>query len=583
MKWFKYLYFMLALAPTLEAQQIDAYRTLPGSRYYESGFPLFGIQDTMWTKLPTFIEGGHVVWDNDTLRGYHHHEGLGEVTEHWKTQDIIYAQMDRDFNYIKRGATIENINPASAEFKSDSFYVILHDLFDYGRDTLLPIFINDSIRYDTDRYREGYLAIVLNRFDMSFVDTVRIDMSVRINSGAAQSDNERLYFAQKFYGQYEVLAGDTIRPSYESIVNDGWVVAFNYRTGEFDWHYYLHCANQGSWFMSQDHDENLIVTGISNYRHFVPAPGDTLPEPIVNNNFILKFDRDGNYIWGKNTFFGGTFDRETYIDHENNIYWRGYYYYTEYRYDDTIIYKNDPRHDDAVPTMVIKKLSSDGEFQWLYQVAGDYRSAGMKDIVFDDEGNAYVYGVFGRGILDPLNEGRTDTVTFYDAIIKLASDGKALGSFKAERPEYLLTYRDMTYFDNVLYLLVSIRKSQPYFHTYLEHYDDVFSTWYLAELSLEGLSTTIDIEDSSDVIAELFVHPNPVVAGQELTADVSMFSDDVWVKLVDQRGRQVYHEQHDHQGGQVQLRVPSGLLAGQYYLLLSDKTGNNKIQKIILH
>lgn len=157
--------------------------------------------------------------------------------------------------------------------------------------------------------------------------------------------------------------------------------------------------------------------------------------------FVQKLDSDGNHLWLEHIERTGP--EEEYcmtVDDDGNVYLTGTFHGT-LDFDPTT-----DHHDNLTSVggtdVFIKKLNSDGKYQWAKQIGGPKNEEAMS-ISVDDVGNIYIMGLF-QGLVD-FNPSPADSVAATSVgendifILKLDTDGnfswaQQLGSDYKEVP-----------------------------------------------------------------------------------------------------------------------------------------------------
>ena len=147
-------------------------------------------------------------------------------------------------------------------------------------------------------------------------------------------------------------------------------------------------------------DGNLFVTGyFAGTVDFDPGPG------VYNLNtggtFILKLDSDGDFIWAK-SFIGSVKAHSISIDRNGNILTTGYLCGTADFDPGVNAYNlNDATGGTWCGDIFISKLDSDGNFVWAKRIGGGTNDDGYS-ITTDDNGNVYTTGYFEGSVdFDP--------------------------------------------------------------------------------------------------------------------------------------------------------------------------------------
>ena len=171
---------------------------------------------------------------------------------------------------------------------------------------------------------------------------------------------------------------------------------------------------------------NVYVTGefSSGTVDFDPGPGNyPLNSYYSGSVFILKLNKNGDFVWAKNVVGGAYFNRGTAItlDRESNVYVTGYFEGSATFNTNTTVASLGGQD------IFVEKLDSAGNFVWVKAFGGAYDDFGS-GIKTDNDGYVYATGFFrisidadpGPGTYDLFAQGNYD---YY--LIKLDS----LGSF----------------------------------------------------------------------------------------------------------------------------------------------------------
>lgn len=157
---------------------------------------------------------------------------------------------------------------------------------------------------------------------------------------------------------------------------------------------------------------------------FDPGPGiEYLEEEGSFENFILKLDAYGNFVWAVS--YGGEcsdYSNELAIDSEDNVYTVGHFCTTA---------DFDPSEEEHIESAseygngYILKLNTHGEFQWV-RTLPSLGPTSAETIEIDRNDNVYVGGYFsgitdfdlGDGVSEEIAEGESDAF-----LLKLDTDG----------------------------------------------------------------------------------------------------------------------------------------------------------------
>ena len=182
------------------------------------------------------------------------------------------------------------------------------------------------------------------------------------------------------------------------------------KNGNFIWANVLQTDYTGKAnYLRIDHADNVYIAGLfQRSMDFDPGPETYILGDINNTGspFLAKFDRDGNFIWGKKDVGNGVFA----VDHNQHIYLFGGYY--------------------PLGNGVITKLDAKGDTLWSKRTGSGWAVYEYSTpIQVDGDGNIYTAGRFrftqdfdpGPGVYNIASyPGNTNTDV---AISKLDTDG----------------------------------------------------------------------------------------------------------------------------------------------------------------
>lgn len=210
-----------------------------------------------------------------------------------------------------------------------------------------------------------------------------------------------------------------------------------------------------------DKDNNLLLFGnFSNELDFDPNEGTSLMYNKGSDSFdcfILKLDKNGNYIWVK-TFGTKIFDhaKSIKIDLKGNIYLLGSYdgYDVDLDPSPNSVYELPQYGYDDI---FITKLDSNAEFIWSKSIGGNYLDYGI-DLNIDNVGNIYLLGKYsGVAIFN-------DSLTFYAEgaddyfLQKINSNGDFLWMKNFDEHSYLYINKFEIDPENGIYILGQYQK-----------------------------------------------------------------------------------------------------------------------------
>lgn len=164
--------------------------------------------------------------------------------------------------------------------------------------------------------------------------------------------------------------------------------------------------------------------------------------------FLIKYDSDGNLVWGKSAVGDGQDDPWSVTsDSENNVYIGGSYRSSSITFDDTTLVNTSTNFD-----IYLVKFTSEGDFIWARSAVGDQWD-NIDGIAIDDEDNIYITGFFRSDSLcfDPvtLHLSESDGPNKDMFLLKLDNEGRAQWGTSSEGgawiyPNGIATYGSST-------------------------------------------------------------------------------------------------------------------------------------------
>ncbi|MBP7399195.1 MAG: T9SS type A sorting domain-containing protein [Chitinophagales bacterium] len=146
-----------------------------------------------------------------------------------------------------------------------------------------------------------------------------------------------------------------------------------------------------------DNDDNIVIHGyFQNTVDFNPGAGTfNLTAGVMGNDFILKLDNDGNFLWAlkMDSFWGN----ETMVDAENNIVIAGEFFETV-DFDPSPSTHNLTAYGFGADAVVLK-LDSDGNYIWAVAFSGNMNEQ-VLSIAESTLDNTYITGGFFEGTMD---------------------------------------------------------------------------------------------------------------------------------------------------------------------------------------
>ena len=217
----------------------------------------------------------------------------------------------------------------------------------------------------------------------------------------AVDGNGNTYTLGDFTGTVDFDPGAGVYNLSSTGSNDIFISKLN-TNGDFVWAKSIRGNNSdmGS-DISVDEHGNVFSTGSFNgTADFDPGPGVyNLSSAGYWDNFVFKFDTDGNFVWAK--AMGGTLTDNSYglaLDTSGSVYTTG-------GFANTVDFDPGPgTHlltSSASVDIFISKLDTDGNFVWVKHMPGTYIQYGM-NLVIDEIGNIYSIGDnLGTADFDP--------------------------------------------------------------------------------------------------------------------------------------------------------------------------------------
>jgi hypothetical protein len=203
-------------------------------------------------------------------------------------------------------------------------------------------------------------------------------------------------------------------------------------SGEFVWVRSIGGENgENATTVALDGDDNIYVAGeFESTVDFDPGIGEfnlTAPGVGTHENFILKLDPDGNFIWAKS--FGGEAheaNNEIKVDGDGNIYCAGFFEGTvDLDPGDGMLAYTAP----GIGSSFVIKLDTNGDLIWHYVTNGMTMPHGNSayDVVISDLGEVTVTGHFAETVDFDFSadtheltaNGETDVF-----ILRLSADGE---------------------------------------------------------------------------------------------------------------------------------------------------------------
>ena len=192
-------------------------------------------------------------------------------------------------------------------------------------------------------------------------------------------------------------------------------------------------SNALSYAIATDSNGNVYVTGyFQNSMTFDVYGGgtETLNSAGADEMFVLKYDSNGNVLWGKRLGgIGGEAGNEIAADSNGNVYVTGYFrgsmtFDVEGGGTETLTSASAGNVD-----IFVLKYGANGNVLWGKRVGGNDGDSGHA-IATDSNGNVYVSGRFRGSMTFDVYGGGTDTLTSAGGsdifVLKYGSNGNVL-------------------------------------------------------------------------------------------------------------------------------------------------------------
>ena len=248
----------------------------------------------------------------------------------------------------------------------------------------------------------GYdLAYQYEITDFPFFSNNTLDWGYRIGGDGSEfpgrmikDDAGNLYISGSFSGTVDFDPTPTINMVTSVKGNDIFIAKYN-SSGQLVWVRGIGgLSNEGGSNIVLDHQGNIYVVGeFGGTVDFDPGPSIyTLTAETFVNEFLLKLDPEGNFIWAKNFGYDGSHNSTILsISASDQLIIGGTFRYTA-DFDpspaaETILTSNGDR--DAF----ILALDQDGNFNWARSFGGPEREA-INDVKIDIENNILITGEY---------------------------------------------------------------------------------------------------------------------------------------------------------------------------------------------
>jgi hypothetical protein len=316
------------------------------------------------------------------------------------------------FSYTRVGAQSWDWANKIGGVKGDQSKRITADNF--GNVYLVGIFQTDTLVLDSDTlFNKGSYDVLIEKTDsLGNIKWAKGAGGTGSDFGCAiTNDSQGNIYVTGYFFSSSILFGTTILTNYGGGAQ---VFITKYdSTGNIIWaKTQSGNAWSTSWGIKTDHSDNIIVTGDFDY-HPITYGSVTLN---TNGMFVLKFDKNGTAIWGKD---GGQEGTSVEIDSLNNIFISGYF-----NGNATIDSFNLTNNSlSGYSDVYIVKYDSSGNVLWA-KSAGSTGLDMAYSVVIDNSGNAYMTGSYGQyynssitfGSTTLSNQGNSDVfIVKYDA------------------------------------------------------------------------------------------------------------------------------------------------------------------------
>jgi hypothetical protein len=166
-----------------------------------------------------------------------------------------------------------------------------------------------------------------------------------------------------------------------------------------------------------DRNGDVYVTGV--FHGTIKTERTSLKSKSAKNTFIIKHDRDGNFLWSKTGVSTGSNEpSEINVDKDGNVYLAGTFRGTA-EFDKKIIISRNHKE------LYIVKYNSDGELQWLKKGGSALVDNSLTAIAADSSDNIIVTGSFsGTAFFGDIQLKSNGSKDFF--LVKYNSKGDVL-------------------------------------------------------------------------------------------------------------------------------------------------------------
>lgn len=252
----------------------------------------------------------------------------------------------------------------------------------------------------TSRFDNAFLLKLDN--SGNFIAAEQFTTSYAANSiitSLAFDENDNLICAGRFEGTMHIdSSGSTV-----SLTSAGDYNIFFLKlndSGNFVWVKQIDGDDAGVSSLASDHFGNVYSTGyFYHWCDFDPGPAVhelSVGSPYVND-FIVKLDSSGNYVWAKQFYtpYGLCQGQLLKVDAQCNVYSAGFFLGSCDFDPDGAYYLS----CDSTVNVFISKLDSGGHFVWAKQLGDSVASISPGGLGLDTLNNIYLAGIF-RGTIN---------------------------------------------------------------------------------------------------------------------------------------------------------------------------------------
>ena len=317
-------------------------------------------------------------------------------------QDSYIAKFDRDGNFL----WAQNIGGSNGD-KGHSIAA------DRDGNVLATGYFRDSIDIDgndindltSNGQRDSYVA----KFDKNgnFLWAQNIGGVGDENGRGITTHSDGNVWITGYFDAAIDIDGDANNDLSTNGSSDSYIAKFDI-DGNFQWAQNIGGSNgdRGTG-IATDKDGNVLATGYFQGSMDIDEDGtDDLTSNGGQDGYMVKFDRDGNFLSGQN--IGGESNdnsRSITTDSNGNVWATGYFEGSmDIDGDDT-----DDLTSNGGLDSYVAKFNSDGDFQWAKNLGGRRRDRGFA-IARDNDGNVWATG-YVNGSIDIDKNGTNDLIS----------------------------------------------------------------------------------------------------------------------------------------------------------------------------